>query len=167
MPAPAPTTIEPATPADIPQILAFIRGLAEYEHEPAAVLTTEADLHEALFGPRSAAECVIARCDGAPAGFALWFQTFSTWTGRPGLWLEDLFVWPEYRRRGAGRALLVYLARLCIERNYGRLEWSVLDWNTPAIAFYRSLGAVAMDEWTINRLTGDALKNLAGLGTSG
>ena len=159
--------IAPATPADIPLVLDFIRGLAEYEHEPGAVETTETDLAEALFGPRPAAECVIARYNGAAAGFALWFQTFSTWTGRPGLWLEDLFVWPEYRRRGVGKALLVYLARLCIERGYTRFEWAVLDWNTPAIDFYRSLGAVAMDEWTTHRLSEEALTRLAGLDASG
>ena len=165
----APTiAIEPATAADVPLILDFIRGLAEYEREPGAVVTTESDLHDALFGQRPAAECVIARLEGAPAGFALWFQTFSTWTGRPGLWLEDLFVWPDFRRRGIGRALLVYLARLCLERNYARFEWSVLDWNTPAIDFYRSLGAIAMDDWTTNRLTQPALEKLAALeATSG
>jgi GNAT superfamily N-acetyltransferase len=155
--------IHAATPADVSLILDLIRGLAEYEREPGAVVTTEADLQEALFGTRPAAECVIAYRDGAPAGFALWFQTFSTWTGRAGLWLEDLFVRPEHRRRGVGTALLVYLARLCVERGYARFEWSVLDWNTPALDFYRSLGAVAMDEWTTHRLTGASIEKLASL----
>jgi GNAT superfamily N-acetyltransferase len=154
--------IDPVTPADVPLVLELIRGLAEYEHEPDAVKTTPALLHAALFGQPPAAEAVIARADGVVAGFALWFQTFSTWTGVPGLWLEDLFVKPEHRRRGVGRALLTHLAKLCRERRYGRLEWSVLDWNQPAIEFYRALGAVAMDDWTINRLSGDALNRLAG-----
>jgi GNAT superfamily N-acetyltransferase len=156
-------TIDRVTPADIPLALEFIQGLADYEHEPDAVKTTPALLHKALFGERPAAEAVIARIDGVPAAFALWFQTYSTWTGLPGLWLEDLFVKPELRRNGVGKALLVYLARLCVERGYGRFEWSVLDWNTPSIDFYRSLGAVAMDEWTINRISGEALHRLAGL----
>jgi GNAT superfamily N-acetyltransferase len=155
--------IEAATPADLALILDLIRGLAAYEREPEAVVTTEADLQAALFGPRPAAECVIAYQDGVPAGFALWFQTFSTWTGRPGLWLEDLFVRPEHRRRGVGTALLGYLARLCVERGYARFEWSVLDWNTPALDFYKSLGAVAMDEWTTHRLTGASIEKLAAL----
>jgi ribosomal protein S18 acetylase RimI-like enzyme len=153
---------DPATPADVPLVLELIRGLAEYEHEPDAVQTTPTQLHAALFGKPPAAEAAIARLDGGAAGFALWYQTFSTWTGRPGLWLEDIFVKPEYRRRGVGRALLTYLAVLCEQRGYARLEWSVLDWNTPAIDFYRSLGATAMDEWTINRLSGQALRRLAG-----
>ena len=158
-------TITPATPDDVPVILDLIRGLAEYEHEPESATATAEQIHEALFGARPAAECVIARLeDGEAAGFALWFQNFSTWTGRPGLWLEDLFVWPQHRRLGVGNALLRYLARICVERNYGRFEWSVLDWNTPAIDFYKSLGAVPMDEWTIFRLTGDALKDLADKG---
>lgn len=153
--------ITAAAPDDIPLILDLIRGLAEYENEPAAATATEAQLHAALFGDRPAAECAIARLDGEPAGFALWFQNFSTWTGQPGLWLEDLFVWPQHRRHGVGRALLRHLATVCAERNYSRFEWSVLDWNQPAIDFYRSLGAVPMDEWTNFRLTGDALASLA------
>jgi GNAT superfamily N-acetyltransferase len=155
-------TIQPATEADIPTILALIKGLAEYEHEPESATATEAQLHVALFGARPAAECAIARLDDEVAGFALWFQNFSTWTGQPGLWLEDLFVWPHLRRHGVGRALLQHLAQVCVERNYGRFEWSVLDWNEPSIAFYRSIGAVPMEEWTNFRLTGDALKQLAG-----
>ena len=154
--------IAPATPEDIPLILDFIHGLAEYEKEPESATATAAQLDEALFGTRPAAECVIARLDGEAAGMALWFQSFSTWTGRPGLWLEDLFVWPDCRRQGIGKALLTYLAQVCLERDYGRFEWSVLDWNQPAIDFYKSLGAVPMDEWTTFRLTGDALSNLAG-----
>ncbi len=156
-------TIEPVRPDEIGLVLEFIQGLADYEHEPDAVKATPQQLQEALFGARPAAEAVIARMDGVPAGWALWFQTYSTWTGLPGLWLEDLFVKPELRRKGVGKALLVYLARICVERGYGRFEWSVLDWNTPSIGFYRSLGAVAMDEWTTNRVTGDALTRLAGL----
>ena len=156
-------SIEPATLQDIPLILDLIRGLAEYENEPASATATAEQLQEALFGARPAAECAIARLDDTPAGFALWFQNFSTWTGRPGLWLEDLFVWPGYRRQGIGRALLRYLASLCVERGYGRFEWSVLDWNQPSIDFYRSLGAVPMEEWTNFRLNGEALDELAGL----
>jgi GNAT superfamily N-acetyltransferase len=154
--------IDPATPADVPLVLELIRELAAYEHEPEAAVATPALIERALFGERPAAEAVIARYDGEPAGLALWFQSFSTWTGLPGLWLEDLFVRPAFRRNGIGRALLAYLARLCVERGYGRFEWSVLDWNTPAVDFYRSLGARPMDEWTIFRLEGDAIRRLAG-----
>jgi GNAT superfamily N-acetyltransferase len=156
-----PVSIRPATRADVPLLLAFIRALAEYEREPQAVVATEADLDRWLFGERPAAEVVFAAIDGVDAGFALYFPNFSTWLGRPGLYLEDLFVLPEYRRRGLGRALLAHLARICIERGYGRLEWSVLDWNEPSIAFYKSLGAKAMDEWTTYRLEGEALRRLA------
>ena len=157
-------TITPATPEDIPIILDLIRGLAEYEREAESATATPEQLHAALFGGRPAAECIIARLDDSAVGFALWFQSFSTWTGLPGMWLEDLFVLPQFRRRGVGRALLAYLARLCVERGYGRFEWSVLDWNTPALDFYQSLGAVAMEEWTIHRLSGEALRRLAELG---
>lgn len=153
--------IEATTPDDVALILEFVRELAAYENEPDAVYATEALLHEALFVERPAAEAVIARYDGQPAGLALWFQNFSTWTGRSGLWLEDLFVRPTYRRLGVGRALLTYLANVCVERGYGRFEWSVLDWNTPALDFYHSLGARAMDEWTIHRVEGEALLRLA------
>ncbi|HXH20582.1 MAG TPA: GNAT family N-acetyltransferase [Dehalococcoidia bacterium] len=156
-----PVSIRPATRADVPLLLGFIRALAEYEREPQAVVATEADLDRWLFGERPAAEVVFAAIDGVDAGFALYFPNFSTWLGRPGLYLEDLFVLPEYRRRGLGRALLAHLARICIERGYGRLEWSVLDWNEPSIAFYKSLGAKAMDEWTTYRLEGEALRRLA------
>lgn len=154
--------IKPATPDDVPLMLDLIRELAEYEHEPEAAQATPQQLHAALFGERPAAEAAIAWLDGEGVGWALWFQNFSTWTGKPGLWLEDLYVRPPFRNRGVGKALLVYLAGLCVERGYGRFEWSVLDWNTPSIAFYESLGAQAMSEWTNYRLTGEALLRLAG-----
>jgi GNAT superfamily N-acetyltransferase len=154
--------IDPATPADIPLILDLIRELAEYEHEPDSAQATPDQLHTALFGEHPASEAVIARLDGEPAGWAIWFQTFSTWTGKPGLWLEDLYVRPTARRAGVGKALLVYLAQVCVERGYGRFEWSVLDWNKPALDFYRTLGAIPMDQWTIHRVTGEALLKLAG-----
>ena len=153
--------IDAATPDDVPLMLELIRELAEYEHEADSVQITPAQLREALFGARPAAEAVIARADGEAVGWALWFQNFSTWTGRPGLWLEDLYVRPQHRNNGAGKALLIYLARLCVERGYGRFEWSVLDWNAPSIAFYESLGAEAMAQWTNYRLSGDALRRLA------
>jgi GNAT superfamily N-acetyltransferase len=153
-------TIDPVTPIDIPLALEFIHGLADYEHEPDAVKTTPQLLHQALFGDRPAAEAVIARIDSVPAGFTLWFrETYSTWTGLPGLWLEDLFVKPDLRRNGVGKALLVYLARLCVERGYGRLEWSVLDWNTPIYDPYRSL---APSPWTNGRSTASPGKPCAG-----
>ena len=153
--------ITPATPEDVPLILELIRELAEYEREPDAVETTAAQLQDALFGPRPAAEAVIARVDGAAAGWALWFQTYSTWTGRPGLWLEDLYVRPQHRRAGVGRALLHHLARVCRERRYGRLEWSVLDWNQPALNFYEALGSTPMSDWTTHRLDAAAIERLA------
>ena len=153
--------IRPVTIEEVPLVLQFVRDLAEYEHEPESARATEAQMQVALFGERPAAEAVVAWYEGQPAGMALWFQTFSTWTGQPGLWLEDLFVRVEHRRRGIGRALLVYLARICVERGYGRFEWSVLDWNEPSIAFYRALGAEPMSEWTTQRVTGDALNRLA------
>jgi GNAT superfamily N-acetyltransferase len=153
--------VRSAGPADVPLVLGFIRALAEYEKLSQQVVATEAALTETLFGPRPAAEALIAELDGAPAGFAIFFQSYSTFLARPGLYLEDLFVTPALRRRGVGRALFVHLARLAVERQCGRFEWSVLDWNQPAIAFYESLGAVAMSEWTVFRLTGDALTNAA------
>ena len=156
-------SLDPATPADVLLILQLIRELAEYEHEAASARATPEQIHDALFGEHPAAEAVIARIDGETAGWALWFQNFSTWTGKPGLWLEDLYVRPQDRRRGVGKALLIYLARLCVERGYGRFEWSVLDWNTPAVEFYRALGAEAMSEWTTQRLSGEALRRLADL----
>jgi len=150
-----------AAPADVPTILRFVRELAIYEREPDAVKATEADLQRVLFGARPYAEAIIAEDSGAPLGFALFFHNFSTWEGKPGIYLEDLYVMPEARGRGVGKALLARLAALAVERDCARLEWSVLDWNAQAIAFYRALGAVAMDEWTVNRVTGDALKALA------
>ncbi len=148
--------------ADLDTIIDLIHGLAEYEREPDAVQLDREELRRHLFGQTPAAEVILAETDeGEVAGFALFFQNFSTWTGKPGLYLEDLFVQPELRRHGYGRALLVELARICVERGFGRFEWSVLDWNEPAIAFYRALGAVAMDEWTVHRVTGEALRRLA------
>jgi GNAT superfamily N-acetyltransferase len=162
--------IRPATPADIPEILALIRELADYEKEPASAVATHADLHRALFGTSDVdgkgagiAECLLAEQGGAIGGFALFFMNFSTWTGKPGIYLEDLFVRPALRGHGLGKALLVILAQIAVQRGCARMEWSVLDWNTPAIEFYRSLGAVAMDGWTVNRVTGPALQRLAAL----
>jgi GNAT superfamily N-acetyltransferase len=151
-----------AVPEDVPLILSFIRKLAEYERLAHAVVASEEGLTEALFGPRPAAEVILTEWEGEPAGFALFFTTFSTFVGRPGLYLEDLFVEPWLRGKGIGKALLLRLAQLAVERGYGRVEWSVLDWNEPAIGFYRSLGAVPMDEWTVYRLSGEALERLAG-----
>jgi len=155
------TAIRPATLADVPTILRFIRELAAYEREPDAVEATEASLSLALFGEHPAAEAVIAEEAGMAVGFALFFHNFSTWTGRRGLYLEDLYVTPDARGQGAGRALLAHLARLALDRGCARFEWSVLDWNTPAVVFYRKIGAVPMEEWTIQRVTGDALVALA------
>lgn len=161
---PPPITIRPATADDIPLILALIRELAEYEKEPDAAVATAGDLGAALFSDSPTAECVIGELDGAPQGFALYFTNFSTWLGRPGMYLEDLFVRPAARGRGLGKALLVHLAKVAVERNYGRFEWSVLDWNTPAIDFYRALGATPMSEWTVHRVSGEALRTLASMG---
>ncbi len=155
-------TLRPADRADIPQILAFIAGLAEYEKLAHEAVATPALLEQHLFGPRPAAEVVIAEVDGAAAGFALFFHNFSTFLGQPGLYLEDLFVYPHYRSLGLGRRLMVYLAQLAVARGCGRFEWSVLDWNEPAIRFYRRLGAVGLDAWTVQRVSGEALKALAG-----
>ena len=154
-------TLRPATAADVPTILRCIRALAEYERLADACVATEALLHESLFGERPAAEVALAFDGERIAGFALWFRSYSTFLARPGLYLEDLFVFPEYRRRGLGRRLLVHLARIAVDRGYGRVEWAVLDWNVDALRFYVSLGAVPMDEWTVCRLTGDALPALA------
>jgi GNAT superfamily N-acetyltransferase len=155
------TRLRPAARADVPTILALIRGLAEYEKLAHEVEADEARLADTLFGARPGAEVVIAEVDGAAAGFALFFHNYSTFLAKPGLYLEDLFVLPEYRGHGVGRALMVHLARLALERGCGRFEWSVLDWNAPAIGFYRSLGAVGMDGWTVQRVSGDALQRLA------
>jgi GNAT superfamily N-acetyltransferase len=153
--------IRPAGPADAALILRFVRELAEFEREPDAVVATEAGLAHALFDERSA-EAVIAEEEGAPVGFALFFHNFSTWTGWRGLYLEDLYVTPEARGQGVGAALLRHLAGIAVERGCTRFEWSVLDWNEKAIAFYKSMGAEAMDGWTVNRVSGDALARLAG-----
>lgn len=153
--------IRAATPADVSLILRLVRELAEYEREPDAVKATEAMLQDALFD-RGVAESVIAELDGTPVGFALFFHNFSTWTGKPGLYLEDLYVTPEARGAGAGKALLQHLAGLALDRGCARFEWAVLDWNTPAIDFYRAMGAEALDEWTVQRVSGDALIALAG-----
>ena len=161
MPTSPDITITAATEADVPLILAFIRGLAEYEKLLHACVATEADLRQTLFGPRPYAEVLIARHRGEPAGFALFFHNYSTFLAKPGIYLEDLFVLPSHRRHGIGKALLVELARLARDRGCGRLEWSVLDWNEPSIAFYKRLGAVPMDEWTVFRMTEDAIAKLA------
>lgn len=153
--------IRDATPADVPAIHAMVRELAEYEKALDEARATEAQLHEALFGERPAAFAHIAQTpEGEPVGFALWFLNFSTWRGVHGIYLEDLYVRPGSRGHGYGKALLRELARICAERGYERLEWSVLDWNEPSIAFYRSLGALPQDEWTVFRLTDDALSAL-------
>jgi GNAT superfamily N-acetyltransferase len=155
--------VRPATPHDVPVILRFVRELADYEREPDAVVATEPMLVAALFGAQPAAEALLAEADGAAIGFALFFHNFSTWTGRRGIYLEDLYVTPQARGIGAGKALLRRLAHLAIERDCARIEWAVLDWNAPAIAFYDSVGAASMDEWTVRRVTGDALAALAGV----
>jgi GNAT superfamily N-acetyltransferase len=153
--------IETATERDVPIILKLIKGLAEYEKLAHEVVATEAGLRESLFGARRVAEVLIGYAGAEAAGFAVFFHNYSTFLGRPGIYLEDLFVLPEWRRRGLGTQLLRRIAQTAVERGCGRLEWSVLDWNAPAIAFYKKLGARAMDEWTVYRLTGDGLKNLA------
>ncbi len=154
--------IEPATESDISLILSFIRGLAKYEGLADDVVATEGNLRESLFGSRASAEVVIAYSAKEPAGFAVFFHNYSTFLGRSGLYLEDIFVLPEWRGRGLGRALLGYVARIAVTRNCGRLEWSVLDRNEPAIGFYRALGASPLDDWTVYRLTGEALEQLSG-----
>jgi GNAT superfamily N-acetyltransferase len=152
--------IAPAIPDDVPFIAALIRELADYEKLAAEVSATEERIRSTMFGPRAVAEAVIAQLDGTPVGFAVFFPTYSTFRAQPGLYLEDVFVRPAARRSGVGRTLLEYLARLTVSRGWGRLEWRVLDWNAPAIAFYRSLGAEPLDDWTVFRLTGDALETL-------
>ncbi len=153
--------IRAAVPDDGPTIAALIRELAEYEHLAHEVVLDEVELTEHLFGPRPYAEVLLAEVDGEVVGFALFFHNFSTFLGRPGIHLEDLFVRPDHRGAGHGRALLGELGRLAVARGCGRIEWSVLDWNAPSIAFYESLGAAAMSEWTLYRLTGDAMGALA------
>lgn len=154
-------TIRQAGAPDVPTLLGFIRALAEYERLSHEVVTDETALEQALFGPAAVAAALIAEHGGRPRGFALYFRSFSTFLGRPGIYLEDLFVEPEARGRGIGRALLRALARLAVERGYGRLEWAVLDWNEPAIGFYERIGAEPMSGWTVNRLAGGALRKLA------
>lgn len=153
--------IRKAQVADCTLILDFIKGLAEYEKLTHEVVATAELLEENLFGPQPKAEVLIAEWDGKPAGFALFFHNFSTFLGRPGIYLEDLFVLPALRSHGVGKGLLKHLAQIAVERNCGRLEWSVLDWNKPAIDFYVSIGAGPMDEWTMYRLTGEKLKSFA------
>ncbi|NUO63921.1 MAG: GNAT family N-acetyltransferase [Gemmatimonadaceae bacterium] len=164
MPPASPFTLRSATPDDVPLILECIRGLAEYERLPHEVVATEELLRESLFGARPAAEVVLAHEGDEPAGFALFFHNYSTFLGRPGLYLEDLFVFPRFRGRGLGRLLLAHLATLAVQRGCGRFEWAVLDWNVDAIGFYEALGAKAMSDWTVYRLTGDALQRLAAEG---
>jgi GNAT superfamily N-acetyltransferase len=155
------TVLRFATVEDVGLILDFIRQLADYENSVDEVVTDEDQLRQSLFGKRQFAEVVIASYEGQPAGFALFFHSFSTFLGRPGIYLEDLFVIPEFRGHGIGKTLLSYLARLAIDRGCGRLEWWVLDENEPAIRFYERLGAKAMDEWTVYRVTGETLEKLA------
>ncbi len=152
--------IRPATPADVPTVARLIRALAEYERLSHAVTLDEAQLRDHLFGPRPYAEAILAEEAGASVGYALFFPSYSTFRSQPGIYLEDLFVLPEYRGKGHGKALLTAVAKAAVERGCGRLEWAVLDWNEPAIRFYRSLGAVPLDEWTGYRLTGEALRTL-------
>jgi GNAT superfamily N-acetyltransferase len=153
--------IRPATAADVPTICAFIRALAEYERLAHEVRLDEPKVHEHLFGPRPFAEVLLAEEDGRPVGFALFFHNYSTFRGRPGIYLEDIFVLPECRGRGHGGALFRAVADIAVQRDCARMDWSVLDWNEPAIGFYRSLGAQAMDDWTTYRLAGEALRAAA------
>lgn len=153
--------IRPATPADVPTIARLIRELADYEKLAHAVVLNEADLSAHLFGERRYAEVLLAEEGGAVVGFALFFHNYSTFRGRPGIYLEDLFVEPSQRGKGLGKALLVALAKVAVERGCARVEWSVLNWNTPSIEFYKALGAKPMDEWTVYRLTDEALTKLA------
>jgi len=154
-------TVRVATLADAPLILSFIRELADYERLLHEVEATEADIRRDLFGENPRAFCEIAEHDGQPVGFALWFYNYSTFRGRAGIYLEDLFVRPEARGEGAGKALLAKLAKRCVDADLGRLEWAVLNWNTPSIEFYDSLGASRKDDWTVRRLDGEALERLA------
>lgn len=153
--------IRPATSADAGLIMGFVRELAEYEKLSHAVEAREADIARDLFGPTPRAYCDIAEAGGAPIGFALWFYNYSTFKGRAGLYLEDLFVRPDARGHGAGKALLRRLAQRCVDEGLGRLEWAVLDWNAPAIGFYDRIGSVALEDWIVRRLTGEALTKLA------
>ncbi len=154
-------SIRAATPGDVPLVLTLIRELADYERAPEKARATSELMHDALFGPHPACECVIGEIDGVAQGFALFFHNFSTWEGRRGIYLEDLFVRPAVRGCGLGRALLRHVARVAVQRRCARFEWAVLDWNTPAIQFYRALGARPMHEWTTFRVDGEALGALA------
>ena len=154
--------IRPAAPSDCSTLLRFIRELAEFEKLLHEVKATEADLQKTLFNDSNGAEAVIAEVDGKPAGYALFFKSYSTFLAKPGIYLEDLYVSPNFRSQGIGEAILKHLAQLCLDRKYGRLEWSVLDWNERAIKFYRSVGAVGLNEWTVQRMDEAALKKFAG-----
>jgi GNAT superfamily N-acetyltransferase len=156
-------TITAASERDVPLVLGFIRKLAEYEKLSDKMVATEELLREGLFGPRRVAEVVLAYLAGQPVGFALYFHNFSTFVGRPGIYLEDLFVEPAHRGKGVGKALLIHVAKIAVERGCGRFDWAVLDWNTPSIDFYKSLGAVPLDDWTLFRLTGETLHRVAAL----
>ncbi|QEL13547.1 GNAT family N-acetyltransferase [Limnoglobus roseus] len=156
--------IRPATPADVPSIAALIRALAEYEKLSHEVVLDEATLRDHLFGPRPFAEVLMAEADGRAVGFALFFFNYSTFLAKPGIYLEDLFVLPEYRGHGLGKGLLIALAKLAEERDCGRLEWAVLDWNEPSIRFYQALGARPKDEWVLYRMTREAISALAAEG---
>ena len=156
--------IRPARPGEASLVFQFVRELAEYEKLEHEVQATEAMIDAALFGEQPRVFCDIAEWDGEPVGFAVWFLNFSTFSGRPGIYLEDIFVRPAFRGRGVGKALMVHLARKCVENGWARLQWSVLDWNTPSIEFYKSLGGVMLDEWTGVRVSGDALARLARAG---
>lgn len=151
--------IRPAIPADVKTILRFVAALAEYEHLSHQVIATEENYLAYLFGPDQTAEVLIAELNGKPTGFAMFFPTFSTFLGKPGIWLEDVFVLPEFRGQGVGKTLLKAVAKLAADRNCGRLEWAVLDWNQPAIDFYKRFGAVPLEDWRICRVTGEALQN--------
>ena len=158
----APIAIRDATRDDVGLLHSMVCALAEYERAPELVTGTEPMLEQSLFGPDPAAEAVIAEVDGQPAGFALFYTTYSTWRCRPGLWLEDLFVYPGQRRGGVGSALLMHVARIAVQRDYPRLEWSALKWNEPALRFYASLGATTLDEWRMLRLDDHALQRVGG-----
>ncbi|MGN6368033.1 MAG: GNAT family N-acetyltransferase [Phycisphaerae bacterium] len=153
--------IRPATESDIPAILSLLRELADYEKLSHACIATEAGFRTHLFGPNPAAEAMVAVVDNHTVGYALWFRTFSTFLAKPGIYLEDVYVQPAHRGKGIGKSFLKHLATLAIARNYGRVEWSVLKWNAPSIAFYKSIGALPLEEWEMMRLTGDALKHFA------
>jgi GNAT superfamily N-acetyltransferase len=152
--------IREASPADVPAIMQLIHDLAEFEKAPQEVETNEGEIAAALFADQPKVFAHVIDLDGEVIGMAIWFLNFSTWQGRHGIYLEDLYVKPEYRGRGYGLAMLKFLAALCVQRGYGRFQWWVLDWNTPAIEFYKSQGAIAMDEWTVYRVSGEALKRL-------